>query len=88
MYIDIALKKILSFSVTVSTAIGALGDTIENTLSWIEAIQTILTIVKNIVQYPNESKYYTINTANPRFQQKYAIFFIQTITVIIFIITY
>lgn len=88
MYIDIALEKFLSSPVIVSTAIGALGDTIENTLSWIEAIQTILTIVKNIVQYPNESKYYTINTANPRFQQKYVIFIIQTITVIIFIISY
>jgi hypothetical protein len=54
----------------VSTAIGSLGTTYEDVSQWVAAVETIHTIVNNILSHPNDPKYFNINVTNPRFEQK------------------
>lgn len=54
----------------VSTAIGRFGETPEKRVEWTGAIETILTIIANILKHPGDAKYYNINMMNPNFHQK------------------
>ena len=56
--------------VTVSTAIGKFGDSPAKRIEWAAAVETILTIVTNILKFPRDTKYYNINMTNPNFHQK------------------
>lgn len=58
------------FCFPVSAAIGRFGENPEKRVEWAGAVETILTIVTNILKYPGEAKYYNINTMNPIFHQK------------------
>lgn len=53
-----------------SAAIGKFGESLPKRIEWAGAMETILTILTNILKYPREAKYYNINTMNPNFHQK------------------
>jgi hypothetical protein len=54
----------------VSAAVGALGDTHERAADWLVAVETIHTIVANVVKHPGDPKYYQVNIANPAFSRR------------------
>ena len=54
----------------VSAAVGALGDTHERAVDWLVAVETIHTIVGNVVKHPGDPKYYQVNIANPAFSRR------------------
>jgi hypothetical protein len=58
------------FIFIVSSAIGKFGDTPEKRVEWAAAVETILTIVANVIRFPGDAKYFNINTMNPIFHQK------------------
>lgn len=64
------LEPSISNIAAVSTAIGLFGDTEEKRMEWIKALETIHLILNNILSFPNDSKYFSINTQNPKFHQK------------------
>jgi hypothetical protein len=55
----------------VSSAIGRFGESPEKRVEWVAAVDTIFTIVANILKHPGDTKYYNINMMNPNFHQKY-----------------
>jgi serine/threonine protein kinase/WD40 repeat protein len=68
------LTKFLLFvvlSFLVSSAIGRFGESPEKRVEWVAAVDTIFTIVANILKHPGDTKYYNINMMNPNFHQKY-----------------
>lgn len=56
--------------VKVSSAISHFGDSVEKLAQWETAIQTIISIVSNVIKYPENPKYFSVNLANPKFQEK------------------
>ena len=54
----------------VSTAIAALGENHDKAQDWVVAIETILTLVNNVLQHPGDVKYHQINPTNPTFQRR------------------
>ena len=55
----------------VSTAVGLLGGKGEDkSQDWVTAIETIYTVITNILTHPGDSKYYQINLANPSFSRR------------------
>lgn len=64
------LEPSISNIAAVSTAIGLFGETDEKRMEWIKALETIHLILNNILSFPNDSKYFSINTQNPKFHQK------------------
>ncbi len=62
--------KILLSTTSVSAAIGRFGDSPEKRVEWVNAMDTILVIMSNILKFPGEPKYYSINMMNPNFHQK------------------
>ena len=54
----------------VSTAVGALGETHERAQDWLVAVETIHTIVANVVKHPGDPKYHQVNLANPAFSRR------------------
>jgi hypothetical protein len=55
----------------VSTAIGNYdSEDISKAKEWEVAIDTISSILSNVLAHPQESKYYAINTSNPKFNKK------------------
>lgn len=53
-----------------SSAIGLLGDTLEAMNDWLVAIETIKTILSNVLAHPEDLKYHQINVANPNFYRR------------------
>ena len=54
----------------VSSAIGMLGDSTEAMNDWLVAIETIKTILSNVLAHPDDLKYHQINVANPNFYRR------------------
>jgi hypothetical protein len=54
----------------VSAAVGLLGDSTHRAQEWVVAVETILTIISNILKHPGELKYHQINVANPNFNRR------------------
>lgn len=55
----------------VSTAIGLYGESFEKATEYGVAIETVIGILKHIIDHPGETKYYNINPTNPKFHRKY-----------------
>lgn len=55
----------------VSTALGQYGETPEKAKDWIVGLETIINILKNILNHPTDPKFFTINPANPNFYQRF-----------------
>ena len=70
--LDLSFSSLLSLIsvMSVSYAVGALGDSTERASVWAVAIETILTIATNILKQPGDAKYYQINVANPNFNRR------------------
>ncbi|KAJ1409004.1 hypothetical protein B484DRAFT_403358 [Ochromonadaceae sp. CCMP2298] len=64
------LEPSISNIAAVSSAIGNFGDTSESRKTWVVALETILKIVTNILRFPDDPKYYSINVTNPAFHAK------------------
>jgi hypothetical protein len=78
------LTKFLLFvvlSFLVSSAIGRFGESPEKRVEWVAAVDTIFTIVANILKHPGDTKYYNINMMNPNFHQKYVPSVLQMLSV-------
>jgi hypothetical protein len=54
----------------VSSAIGSLGDNINQVQAWEAAIETILLVISNITKNPGVPRYYKINAVNPNFRRR------------------
>ena len=65
---------LFSLYLSVSTAIGLLGDTAEKANDWSLALETILLIISNILKYPNDPKYFRISVTNPNFHRRYCFY--------------
>ena len=55
---------------SVSSAIGLLGHNMESAGDWAVAVETILTIISNILENPDNPKYQQINVANTTFYKR------------------
>lgn len=62
--------KYLSCCFVVSSAIELQGDTVERCTEWGLAMESILTMLNNILKYPKDPKFYRVNTANPNFHRR------------------
>ena len=60
-----------NFLSVVSTAIGGHGDSALKITEWGVAMETLHTILSNILKHPGDAKYYRINTSNPNFHRRY-----------------
>jgi hypothetical protein len=65
----------------VSSAIGRFGESPDKRVEWVAAVDTIFTIVANILKHPGDTKYYNINMMNPNFHQKYVSSVLQMLSV-------
>ena len=54
-----------------STAISRLGTTTEKAKSWEVGIQTVLSIINNILKHPGDGKYYRLNTTSSTFHKRF-----------------
>ena len=65
-----SLIIVLVLVLVVSSAIGMLGDSTEAMNDWLVAIETIKTILSNVLAHPDDLKYHQINVANPNFYRR------------------
>ena len=69
-----AYYKCLYMAITrccpVSTAIGLYGETFDKATEWGVAVETVIGILRHIIDHPGEAKYYTINPTNPKFHRR------------------